>query len=324
MCGGGGGTNTVTSQQEFRPPSWLTDANGHNLWSEYVQNVIGNSQQGYQPNPNPQTAPLNNVQLAGLNQVVDVAQNGTPTSNAAQAQVMHTLNGDYSGPGTQANFTPGTNPYAGPNAYLDNMINSNADLMSRQYAQGAGATLNAMAARDGAFGSSAHQQMASQGAAGLANSIGQMANNARMQDYGMQQQLSENAINRNLGAQQWNNNAQQQAYQFDRGNQMAAAGLGSGQMYQNDLNAGRAVTGVGDALHAYSQANLDDMNNAWNQRQQYPWQMLQNIGGALSQASGVAGSSNFTQQGNNGGMGWLSGLLGGGALGLAGLNYLNF
>lgn len=298
MSGGGGNTNTT---QEFRPPSYLTDSPHGNQWSNYVDNVTNNAQHPYVPNPNPQTAPLNNTQLSGLNQAIDIGQNGTPNGNAASQSVIGTLQGD-------GFRDPGTNPYAGPNQFLENNINQNADLMNRQYQQGTQATQNAMAARGGAFGSSAHQQMFEQGQAGLANSIGQMGNTARMQDYTTQQGLAENSLNRN-----------QQAYQNERGNQMQAAGLAGGQLYQNDVNGARMVTGAGDAINAYQQQTLNDQNNAWQQQQQYPWQMLQNIGGALSQASGTAGSSTFSQ--NGGGPGWLGGLLGGGSLGLGALNY---
>ncbi len=322
--GGGGGTNTVTSTQEFRPPSYITQGgpNGSNLWSDYVNNVTNNASQPYTPNPNQQTADLNNTQRSGLDMAISIGRDGTPIGNQASQSVMGMLqNGGQDAPGLSSNVQSGTNPYAGANPYLEGMINNTADLMNRQYQQGTQAQQNAAAARGGAFGSSAYQQMFDQGQAGLASSIGNMANQYRMGDYTTQQGLSENALNRNVGTQEYNQGQKQGAYNQNQQNMLGAAGLAGGQLYQNDVNGARMVTGAGDAINAYQQQTLDDQNNAWNAQQQYPWQMLQNVGGALSQASGTSGSSSYTTQGQGGAPSWLSGLLGGGALGLGALNY---
>lgn len=290
MSGSGGGTNTVTSTQEFRPPSYITNSPQGNQWSNYLNNAQNLASQPYTPNPNPQTAPLNNTQLSGLNQAIDLGQNGSPSGNAAAQTSMGIMQNG------------GDNPYAGPNPYLDANINANADLMNRQYQQGTQATLNAQSARAGGFGSSAWQQMTNQGQAGLASAIGQMSNTARMQDYTHQGDMAQQGIQ----------------------NQLQAANLGAGQLYQNDVNGARLTTGAGDALNAYQQQTLNDQNGAWNAQQQYPWQMLGNFGNALSQASGTSGTNTFTQQGQGGAPPWLSGLLGGGSLGLAAGNYFNW
>lgn len=113
------------------------------------------------------------------------------------------------------------------------------------------------------------------------------------QDYQNQQQLAENALNRNVQAQQTDLARNASLYQQDVANRMGAAQQNAGLI----LNASQGITGA-NALQSqflgqygnlaggqqqYQQALLDQAANNWyNQTYGYDQQRLANMGQALN------------------------------------------
>lgn len=89
---------------------------------------------------------------------------------------------------------PKTNPYAGvDNPYLTQAINNASQDAMRNLMPAFDQAQNA----SGSFGNSG---LAESFARNAASTLGNIATNARMQDYGTQQQLGENSVNRTMGA----------------------------------------------------------------------------------------------------------------------------
>jgi hypothetical protein len=183
------------------------------------------------------------------------------------------------------------NPYLSQ-GYTNNVINDTAGNMSKAFAQGTAAQTDAAANQQGAYGGSAYNAQQSNNAQGLANSVGQMANQYRLQ-------------NQTLGANNYNQGISQML-------QAAPIGL---QGQQLDLQAGQALAGVGDMQRSYQQQLMDSLYGQWQAGQQAPLANLDIFGNALSRASGgVAGGSTSTGTQSGGGFSPLAGLLGGAGL----------
>ena len=265
MCGGG--SSGSSSTQAFTPPSWTTGygTQGQGPWQDYLTRAINQSNMPYQGYQGQTVADINPEQNAGLNMTAQTAMQSSPDVLAGRGQITDTASGNYLN----------SNPWLG-SQYTDAVINQNANNMAQAYRLGTGAQTDAAFARGGAYGGSAYNQMQAANAAGLANSIGQMANNYQLQRTGM-------------GSQD---------YQSERANQMQASGMAPG-LQNMDLQAGAALTGVGDAYRGYTQDLLNAGQNQYNASQLYPWQSLDNLGSALARASGnAAGGSTTTAQQN--------------------------
>jgi hypothetical protein len=105
----------------------------------------------------------------------------------------------------------GSNPYAGPNPYFEDVLKRTQDDVSGR--------VNSLFSGN-AWGSTGHQEQ-------LSRALADSQTNARMQDYGMQSQLSEADINRRAlyGSGDLTRNAA--LYSTDMQNKLRAAALGS-------------------------------------------------------------------------------------------------
>lgn len=134
-----------------------------------------------------------------------------PAGQSYADMANQTAQGAYLGQGL------GTNPYAGSNPYLGQAMDDVTKRMTDAYKDGTASQAMGQFAAGGAFGGSAQQQyMESQNRA-FGDSLGQTLNNMSMQDYTQQQQLAENALQRQLSQ-----------FQSERNNMMqVGSGLGS-------------------------------------------------------------------------------------------------
>lgn len=107
------------------------------------------------------------------------------------------------------------------------------------------------------------------------------------------QQLGQLSVN----AQQGDLNRQSAAWNNERQRQVGSLPLAM-QAGQYDLGMANALTGVGDAQRSYQQDMLNSQQNSYNQYLQYPFQMLDAYGSALSRASGNYGSNTAQSQQN--------------------------
>lgn len=253
--GGGGGTS-VTKQEipaELKP-----------LANAYTSKAIGLSNQGFVPYTGQRYADLNATQNAGLDMIANRAMNGSSIVNNATNMTNSMING---GMNTQV----GINAYAGDNPFLNNAINrSMDDVQGRINSQFAGSN----------YGTTANQQV-------LAQELGNVSSNMRMQDYGTQQQLAENAINRNL-----------QASQQDTANRMAAAQFAptlGNQAYQD----AQQLMNAGQMRQDQAQQGLDFNYQQFQEQQDLPYKQLAAMGGVFG--SNLGGSSTTTSNQSGGG-----------------------
>lgn len=307
MDGGGG---NVTQTQEFKPPSY-TQSPTNPFWQDYVATGLGLAQIPQGQYQGMTVAPLNDVQNAGLQMTIDRAVNGAGDLNAARGSTMNIAQGAGFGPGMGANVSSAANPFAGSNTYLNQMIGNNAEDMANAFRTGTAAQNDSAAALAGSFGGGGWIAKHSADAANLAKQVGNMATQNRFQDYTTQQGLAESAINRDTSNQQFNVNAQQNAFQQGIGNVLGASQL-TGQLAQDDWTAARNLTGAGDAYGAYTQSLLDASRQAYDEQMNAPWQTVDRVGNILSRASGSGNTQTSSLPSGNNPLAALGGLLGSG------------
>lgn len=308
---GGGGTQTVNQVKEIpdfaKPTATSLLTTGMNAINQSAALPAYGGQR---------IAGLDPAQKQGLGMIESRALNGSPDENAARQQATDTLSGAYmsSNPAIQSQTYVPTNPYAGPNPYLSSIINQNADLLTNQYRLGTAAQTDSSAAMQRAFGGSAYNQTVNQNQQGLSKSIADMANAAKMADYGQQQQLAESGINRGVQAQQFDKSLLDQSYQQERQRQVGAIGMGL-QAGQSDYDNAQKLVSAGDASRSVNQALLDQSYQDYVDQQNRPFQSIDRAGSLLGMAIGNTGATTQTTANTPARIGALAGGLGGAALG---------
>lgn len=94
-----------------------------------------------------------------------------------------------------------SNPYAGANPYINQLVQDAQGDVSRAYTNSVAPNMMAQFNASGAYGGTAHQAAMAESQRGLADELGQISTSLRGADYQNQQQLAEADINRRLGAQ---------------------------------------------------------------------------------------------------------------------------
>ena len=278
--GDSGSSSTVSN--EFKPPSWTTDgsANG-GTWQNYLARAADLTATPAPMYAGQRVADLSPQTYDAMDLITQTAMNSSPDVLAGRGAVADIAGGRYLN----------ANPYLSPQ-YTNAVIGDTAGNMARAFAQGTAADTAAAANQQGAYGGSAYNQKQAMNAQGLAQSVGQMANQYQLAN----QQLGANNYNTGIG-------------------QMLGAAQLAPQGQQMDLQAGQALAGVGDMQRSYSQQLLDSLYNTWQGGQMQPYQNLDIMGNALSRASGgIAGGYTSAQQQSGGGFSPIAGLLGGGLM----------
>ena len=230
----------------------------------------------------------------------DAALGNTYTGNAAlgnaytgQAYTGNAVLGDassYYNPYLPSVGDPGSNPYYGPNSYLENMINQTTSGVVDDYLKSTVPQLNAMEMQQGAFGNTGLQQMKLQAANDLTTNLGDIQDEYRFKDYTTQQQLGEADLNRRLGAAQFQANLAQQGGQYNADNlqNMTLANMNAANQF--------GLQNLG-ALNQMELANMGAMNQQGQANQSALNQMeLANMG-ALNQTelANMGALNNMTQ-----------------------------
>lgn len=259
MSGGGGSTNTVEKADPWpQQQPYLTYGYGQ------AKNNYQNLAPQYYPN---RTYTPFSTQTE---QALDMAQNraiqGSPVEQAMQNQVQGTLQGDY----------------LNSNPYLDQMYNTAAQRVTETFNDQVMPGINASFGAAGGQGSKIHQELATDAAGELSQTLGQMSANI----YG--------------------NN-----YQQERARQMQAAGMAPMAGNLDWQNIGKLGT-VGSAIEGKAGQVLQDDMARWNHYQNLPAQMLQNYNANIQGNVGAATTSRMDADSNP----WA------GALGGAGLGYM--
>ena len=324
---GGGSGGSGSNVTEWKPLAELQPYH-----QQVVQEAANLAAQPYKPYEYNRVADMNATQLEGLQYAADLAKGGSPGTAAAGNMTLNTLTGAYQNPYATSQTAVAGNPMAGAttgtgsndfmginNPYLRGMIQSGQEDLTKAYRFGTAPQSDAMAALSRNYGGSAHQQatqmnqdqllkalqgvessygnMAYQQSAGLRENELNRNVNAQQTDLARNAGLYENAINRGVQTQQADRASATGAWEAERARQMAAVPNAIG-LYQNDLNAAKTLTGVGDALQQQQQTVYDDAANEWARSQAYPQTQLDSFLNTLIRASGGFGTNTQTAQQN--------------------------
>lgn len=278
--GGGGEQNTVS---KFEPPDWTRGefpeyiARAKQIANDWATNpnlVYGNNGQRL-------VAPLVQEQIDAIGGLRGMGMGlfGNPQTmqderSAEHNAYMQAMGGGMAQGPSQANAFMGVN-----NPYLDKAIAKNADDMATAYSHGTQAQRMASSARARAMGGTADAEMAAIQDKQLADSIGSMANDARMQAYQQSAQLDESRINRD-----W------QAAEQGLGRQFGALSMNP-QRQAGNVNLLQALLGAGEMSRDLDQQQIEAFKNLHYQNVQLPLIGLDIYGGALTRGSGGAGQT---------------------------------
>lgn len=297
MGGGGGSTNTSTIQS-------TTPWDG-------AQNYLSGGMSGawdlYKHNPYPtytgqRVADQNQYQKQAVDSIAQRATNGSPLMQSAQSALTDTMGGKYlnADGGTnpyQGLLSGGQNAYAGSNPYLDQAINKASGDVIRNYQTGTAAQLDRSAAQANAFGSSGHSEQMGQNQYQLGRALGDVSSGMRMQDYGMQQQLAESGLNRNLQAQMGNAQLAEGAlgrnanlYNAER-QRMLQGNMFAPQLAQADYTDAQMLGQAGNQQQLFQQQNLDAQQQAWKEQAFAPYANFDQYKNNILQFTGMGGQS---------------------------------
>lgn len=265
MSGGGGETNSVS---EYKPPAFTQP-----YWEQYVNNAAGIAQQGIPQYQGQTVAPMTQQHMTGQGMLMNLAQNGTATGNAANSMIYNTAMGAFDNP-----YATTSNPYGTESAYLDQVI-GRANQKTLDDYQGNLTQNDRSHALSRTMGSDKQMLQQQKMTQALGEGMQGNAINALNQNYYGNQGIAENQLNRATNA-----------VDAERNRQMQAAGMG-GQQQQMDLQAIQALMGGGDAQRSYQQQLLDAQTGDFDRWWQSQLAGQDILGNALTRAGGGAGTS---------------------------------
>lgn len=288
---GGGGSQTTV--QEI--PKELKD-----LATAYSDKAMDLADQDFNPYGGIRFAGFTGNQNAAFNAIRQRAFGGDDTIDAGSSFLQNQLN---SGPSSATknpygNVSGGSNPYAGQNQYLQENIDAALGDVARNYNQTVKPGQATANAESGSFGNAGLAQVQAMQENDLQKTMGGIASGMRMQDYGMQQQLAESGLNRDLGAQQFNatmggdwaarNDATKQNWATNNLNATGQA-LGYGNQAYTDA---QQLMNVGQMQQDQSQQGLDFNYQQYQDKLNLPYKQLAAMSGVFGSYPG--GSSTTT------------------------------
>lgn len=283
MAGGGGKGGSQTTTTEVKLPQWVQDAAQKNLNASYQvsANMLG-------PYSGQRVADLPSGQLANINAL----QQNVGATNPAFAYAQNAAAGltNYQPGQVNPGQLSGTDLSSYMNPFTQSVIQSGMNAIDAQRMQALN-QVGDQAIRAGAFGGSRQGVVEGVTNAAAANQAGQLASQLMAQNFGQAQAAAQNDINRNLQAQQLN---QQAGLQGAGLNLSAANQLGNlaGAGQQSFLSGLQAALAGQQALQGQNQNVLDAQRQYYTEQQQFPLQQLQ----VPLQALGVSPYGSTTTQ----------------------------
>lgn len=189
----------------------------------------------YQSYSGQTTAQLNPYQTQGLNAQAQRAVQGSAVNDAASGELQKTLSGGY----------------LNSNPYLNSMVDSTAQDMTRAYNSSVVPQQQALEARSGSFGNAGVQQAIMGQQSDLLRNIGNASAQIRGNDYGQ-----------------------------ERARMASAVGQAPTIANQDYVDA-QALQNAGQGFQQQDQANLTDAYQRFQQAQNYPQQQLATLGRGL-------------------------------------------
>lgn len=264
-------------------------------WAQpYAQSLLeqaGNlSQTPYQAYTGQRMANMTPEQQAGLAMTRDRALSGAPDVNAAREQNVLTSQGAYHGASPSSGFL--SNTLSG--SYLSPDSNPYLKATVGRAMDDTATKVNAQFNSAGGYGGSAHQET-------VARELGNLANQMYGQNYIAERGNQMQAANLASGE-----------FAQERANQMRAIGM-SPQLGAEDYKDASALLGVGDVFGQREQNMLNQQYEDWNKAINYPYQQLDVLSNAIAGSTG--GRSTQTTQGAPVQFNPASNAIGGGLLG---------
>lgn len=290
-----GGQPSQTTNVTTNIPEWMQPYQ-EQIWQQMYGAIGDRSPQDTQ-SPYGTIAPWNQAQQTATNMQIGRGLSGSPLQSAGQGYAFGQLMGDSANP-----YATIANPYMGSNPMLDATAANIGGAMAQNYETGTRATRDAQAARAGGYGSSAWDAQRQRDEGAFSDALGKTMTDLYYGDYNRSGQLAESGLNRAT-----------QAYGQSQQNNASILGM-LPQFQQMDYNDIAQVLNGGDRQYAYSQANLDQLNNDWRNWNNFGLSQGDLLGNALRGMLGTGGTA-ITSQGGGGSN--YGGLLGG--LGMAGL-----
>ena len=188
------------------------------------------------------------------------------------------------------------NPYGGAtNPYLEQMIGATRQNMTDAYGRGTAAQTDAAAARQGAYGGSAYNELTSANNKAFGEALGSMESGMRNDQYNRAAQLQENVF----------------------GRQMQGLGM-TPSLQAGDVNLMQALLGGGEMSRGLDQQELEGQIGRHYQNVQQPLMAMDILFNALTRAGGGAGTTSSQMMGPGfspvqaglGGLGLLGGMMG--------------
>lgn len=239
------------------------------------------------------TAGLNVNHQDALAGIRERALNGSPDINAARANLAATMQGQYFKPTDVNAYLGAQNAYAGPNPYLDQAIQKTQGDIARNYAAGTGAQTLAQFRNAGAFGGSAMQETQDMQNKTLGDALSNASSQMRMQDYGLQQQISAQDLARNSQLAEAQYARGDQNYNAERQRQLQGM-MFAPQLANTDYQNMQALLGVGDIYRDAQQGQLSDAYQKWLAQVNAPYQQLDTLAGGITGATGGGIARNST------------------------------
>ncbi|SOY79927.1 conserved hypothetical protein [Cupriavidus taiwanensis] len=283
---GGGGGGTQTTKVEL--PDYAQD---------YARELMQRSE-SLSNQPIPQytgqiSAPLTGDQFMAMELTRNRALNGSADINAARGNLAATMQGQYFRPTEVNPYGGATNPYSGPNPYIDQAIQKTQGDIARSYAAGTGAQTLAQFRNAGAFGGSAMQETQDMQNRALGDTLANASSQMRMQDYGMQQQLAAQDLARNAQIAESGLARGDQNYNAERQRQLQGM-MFAPQLAETDYRNYQALLGIGDIQREADQNRLNDLYTQWQNNVNAPLQQLEILANGIQGATGGGMARNVT------------------------------
>jgi hypothetical protein len=237
--GGGGGGETKFEWNDTLKP----------YWESVLQRGQGVADQEYNPYSGQRIADLNSTQTAALDATSDFVKNsGSPATKAANGQIQQTLDGQYltgdsrnpyadasnpwrdmtadvglnpyadmstdaGGQYDPAQVDPGQNAYAGENPYFMDKLRQGMDEIGTKYRDFTAPDTAGAYVLNGTFGGGDYQRAVSNNEAALGKNLSQYATGMFSDQYNRSAQLAESGLDRGMGAQEFNANIGNTAFE---------------------------------------------------------------------------------------------------------------
>lgn len=296
--GGGSQPSTTTTTTISEPPAYVKP-----YYTEQMRRAAAISNEPYTAYGGERVAGLTPEHYQALDQGTQLGMYGDPAMAGASDMAAKTFNDYYMNQGL--GIAGQYNPFAGENPYLASQIAKAQGETADQFMQTVNPQLAQLERQAGAFGHSGVQQARSDAQGELADSLGNVANNMRMQNYLNSANLEQQRLDRLSNM-----------YGAERGYQAGAMEFAPALEDQR-WSGIQNFLGIGDIYRNVDQQGLDLMYDEWNRQQQHPLKMLDIYQNAVG-IYGGSGRSNTTSAPNPYAANQTANMLGGG-LTLAGL-----